>query len=74
MTPKPKSRKPLILWCRWHDAELHLRGKDGATLWGDFYYADEDRYESFTFDMTTWTLTLADQSPVTLDDMGIPID
>ena len=70
---KPKSRKPLIMWCRWHDAVLRTRGHDDTFLQGEFYYADDDRSESFTFDMRRWILTRADADPIELDEMGVEL-
>lgn len=70
---KTKSRKPLIMWCRWHDAVLRTRGHDDTMLHGEFYYADEARSEPFTFDMRRWILTRGDDAPIELDDMGVEV-
>lgn len=68
-----KSRKPLVLWCRWNNAALRLRGKDDRTLVGELAFDDGD-VEPFTFDMHTWTLTrTSDGREISeqLDEMGI---
>lgn len=75
---KTKSRKPLIYWCRWHDAVLRLRGKDEGAVWGEFYYpsagdGDEER-QPFRFDLLTWQLTYGAEgaeTTVQLDEMGV---
>lgn len=68
---KPKSRKPLIYWCRWHDATLRLRGRDATHVWGEFVYNDDGEVESFRYDTTTWQLVRGDNDPVQLDEMGV---
>ena len=71
-----KSRKPLILWCRWNDASLRLRGKDNINLVGELVF-DDDMVEPFTFNMHTWTLTRTSGSREIVqqvDEMGIVRD
>ena len=71
-----KSRKPLILWCRWQGASLRLRGKTETTLSGELAFEDGD-VEPFQFDMLTWTLTRQTEEGElvdTLDEMGIVRD
>lgn len=71
---KQKSRKPLIMWCRWHSCTLRLRGRDANSVWGEFAYDDGSEPDTFHFDLTTWQLTRgsgASATTVELDDMGI---
>lgn len=71
-----KSRKPLVLWCRWHNASLRLRGKDETNLFGELAFDDGD-VEPFTFNMYTWTLTrTSDGREIReqVDEMGIVRD
>jgi hypothetical protein len=68
----PRSRRPLIYWCRWHSALLQIRGKDGEALEGELLYPD-GRLERFRFHPRTWQLTRqteAGEISVTLDEMG----
>lgn len=69
----PKSRKPLILWCRWHNAVLRLRGKTEAELFGELAFPEGDA-EPFSFNMLTWRLTRTSEGEervAVLDEMGI---
>jgi hypothetical protein len=64
--------KPLVYWCRWHDARLRLYGRDPDSVWGQLVY--EDRTERFHFDLKQWVLTLGEEDAerrLQLDDMGV---
>ncbi len=67
--------KPLVLWCRWHDAKLRLHGRDSSSVWGELAFPD--RTERFTFDLKGWTLTLGEgeeSRQLQLDEMGVEMD
>ncbi len=71
-----KSRKPLVNWCRWHNAALRLAGHDEQSVWGELAFEDT-RTEAFRFDMFSWQLTRqTEQGSVVecLDEMGIARD
>lgn len=68
--------KPLVYYCRWHEASLRLRGRDETAVWGHLVYkanTDQESMQEFRFDLKTWRLTLqtakGDQV-VQLDEMG----
>ena len=64
--------KPLVYWCRWHNARLHLHGRDAQAVWGELVF--EDRTERFRFDLQGWVLTVgvgADTRALVLDEMGV---
>ena len=66
--------KPLVLWCRWHDAKLRLRGRSPGAVWGELDFWKESRLVIFHFDLQTHTLTIGkepDHQTVQLDEMGI---
>lgn len=65
--------KPLVYYCRWHQARLRLRGRDENAVWGELAYADESR-QRFHFQLKTRHLTLgvgAEATTVRLDEMGV---
>jgi len=67
--------KPLVYWCRWHEARLQLKGRDETAVWGSLVYND-GRTEPFHFDLQSWRLTLnsSDQPhQLQLDEMGIVV-
>jgi hypothetical protein len=67
--------KPLVLWCRWHDAKLRLRGRNDASVWGEIAFPD--RTEKFTFELDAWKLTLGEgeeSRELQLDEMGVELD
>lgn len=69
--------KPLVFWCRWHDATLRLRGRDDGAVWGELVYGNGEEAERFHFDLNSWVLTRGqgdDASAVTLDEMGVAVD
>lgn len=64
--------KPLVLWCRWHEARLRLRGRDEQAVWGELAFSD--RMERFRYELAVQQLTIgegADARQVQLDDMGV---
>jgi len=66
--------KPLVLWCRWHDATLRLFGRDEAAVWGELVFAEKT--EPYHFDLQSWELTIgegADRRTMTLDEMGVEL-
>ena len=67
--------KPLVLWCRWHEATLRLHGRDESSVWGQLVFADET--ETFSFDLHSWRLTIGQEPEarqVQLDEMGVEVD
>lgn len=75
MTPY-RSRKPLMYWCRWHNATLRLRGKDDNAVWGEFAY-DDGEVDRFHFNLETWKLRrwVDDaETEAQLDEMGVERD
>ncbi|MFW5941526.1 MAG: hypothetical protein ACOC9V_05455 [Chloroflexota bacterium] len=67
--------KPLVFWCRWHEASLRLHGRSDAAVWGELAF--EDHTESFHFDLDNWTLTIdpgGEERVLQLDEMGIEVD
>jgi hypothetical protein len=68
--------KPLVYYCRWHDAKLRLRGRNETTVWGQlvFMESESERTQNFNFDLNTWQLTLENgekPSTIQLDEMGV---
>ncbi len=64
--------KPLVYWCRWHEAKLRLRGRDPHAIWGELVYADHT--ETFHFDLQHSILTRGEaeqQQQLHLDEMGV---
>lgn len=64
--------KPLVYWCRWHEARLRLRGRDEAAVWGELAF--KDRTERFRFELQTWKLTVGEgitAQIIELDEMGV---
>lgn len=67
--------KPLVYWCRWHDATLRLHGRDEDYLWGELVFPEHT--EPFRFQRQTWELTVgegADARELKLDEMGVEIE
>lgn len=65
--------KPLVYYCRWHQARLFLRGRDEDAVWGEMAFADDVR-QPFRFGLKTGQLTLGDgpaAKTVWLDEMGV---
>ncbi|HZD11452.1 MAG TPA: hypothetical protein VE553_08930 [Candidatus Binatia bacterium] len=66
--------KPLVLWCRWHDATLRLRGRDDSAVWGELAFPGDKK--PFHFDLEGWQLTIGkgpDRRQLQLDEMGVEI-
>ncbi len=64
--------KPLVLWCRWHDARLRLHGRDEQAVWGELSFADRD--VPFRYELQTRRLTTGRDEEATivlLDEMGV---
>lgn len=64
--------KPLVLWCRWHDARLRLHGRDEQAVWGELVFAD--RAVPFRYELQTRRLTTGRDEEATivlLDEMGV---
>lgn len=67
--------KPLVLWCRWHDATLRLHGRDETAVWGQLVFPAESK--QFHFDLQKWRLTIGqgrEARHLQLDDMGVETD
>lgn len=67
--------KPLVLWCRWHDATLRLHGRDEDFLWGELVFPE--RTQPFRFHRRKWELQVGDGSEarqIHLDEMGVEVD
>ncbi len=71
--------KPLVNYCRWHDASLRLRGRDDTAVWGQLVYTDKDGSETtqnFHYLLQPRQLTLEetdDEKVILLDEMGVVI-
>lgn len=66
--------KPLILWCRWHNARLRLRGRDKDAVWGELAFTD--RTERFRYELRPQQLTLGEDEgkrELQLDEMGVEL-
>ena len=67
--------KPLVYWCRWHEAKLKLQGRSATAVWGYLEFGD-GRHEPFQFDLQNWRLTLnpdSDARTIQLDEMGVEV-
>ncbi len=67
--------KPLVLWCRWHEARLRLHGRDEASVWGELAFAD--RHEPFRYHHASRQLEIGDTASrriLILDEMGVVLD
>ena len=70
--------KPLVYYCRWHEATLRLRGRDDTAVWGHLVYANDETKsdQAFRFDLKKRQLTLeeaAGEKIIQLDEMGVEI-
>ena len=64
--------KPLVLWCRWHEARLRLSGRDADSVWGELAFPDQN--QPFHFHLPSRRLTLGQgetRSQRYLDEMGV---
>ncbi|HEX6383512.1 MAG TPA: hypothetical protein VF177_02475 [Anaerolineae bacterium] len=72
--------KPLVYYCRWHDASLRLRGRDKTAVWGQLVYkktGDAEETQNFRFNLKTWELTLEEEGEervIQLDEMGVELN
>lgn len=72
--------KPLVYYCRWHDATLRLRGRDKTAVWGHLVFTDKDGGETeqeFYFNLPHKILTLISndgEKQLLLDEMGTVIN
>ena len=67
--------KPLVLWCRWHDVVLRLRGRDNTAVWGELAFLEENK--PFHFNLQSRQLTIGtepDQEVLVLDEMGVAVE
>jgi hypothetical protein len=64
--------KPLVYWCRWHEAKLKLQGRSATAVWGFLEFGD-GRTEPFQFELQKWTLTV-DGRAIQLDEMGVEVN
>jgi hypothetical protein len=68
--------KPLVYYCRWHEASLRLRGRDETAVWGHLVYkanTEQEELQEFRYELKTWRLTLKTpdgEETVQLDEMG----
>ncbi|WP_420628108.1 hypothetical protein [Candidatus Leptofilum sp.] len=68
--------KPLVYYCRWHDASLRLRGRDDTAVWGHLVYkanTTEEWMQEFRFALKTRQITLKTpdgEETLQLDEMG----
>lgn len=66
--------KPLVLWCRWHDATLRLHGRDPSAVWGELVFPDKT--ERFHFDLQSHRLSIGEGDEarrLELDEMGVEV-
>jgi hypothetical protein len=66
--------KPLVLYCRWHEAKLRLHGRDETAVWGELVFAEESR--PFHFKLQSWELTIGTGPTarhIQLDEMGVEV-
>lgn len=66
--------KPLVLWCRWHDATLRLHGRDENFLWGELAFPEQ--IEPFRYQRRTRQLTVGEGPEarhLMLDEMGVEV-
>jgi len=67
--------KPLVFWCRWHDATLRLHGRDEDFLWGELVFPEHT--ERFRFHRQTWELSMGEGEEIRtlkLDEMGVEVE
>lgn len=71
--------KPLVYYCRWHNATLRLRGRDDTAVWGHLVFTDDEGSESiqtFRYELKRQQLTLEEtggERTVQLDEMGTEV-
>lgn len=65
--------RPLVYYCRWHQARLLLRGRNEQAVWGELIYPN-DQKEYFYFQLKTKLLQLGEGETlrhIQLDEMGV---
>lgn len=70
--------RPLVYYCRWHDATLRIMGRTETAVIGELAYdSDEKEDDLFHFDLRYWLLTLGQTEPsedaIKLDEKGTVI-
>lgn len=70
--------KPLVYYCRWHDAALRLQGRGETAVWGQLVFTTDEgeATQNFRFDLQTWHLTLeegGETKQIQLDEMGVVV-
>lgn len=70
--------KPLVYYCRWHDATLRLQGRGETAVWGQLVFITDEgeSAQDFRFDLQTWQLTLKEgdlTKQIQLDEMGVVV-
>ena len=66
--------KPLVFWCRWHEARLRLRGREAGAVFGELAFADG--MQRFHYDLQYRILTIGTGDTarqVVLDEMGVEL-
>lgn len=67
--------KPLVYWCRWHEARLRLRGRDGESVWGELAFADETVRFHYNLTQALLSIETGLRAGVRrLDEMGVERD
>ncbi len=68
--------KPLVYWCRWHDARLRLHGRSPEAVWGELDFWKENRRVPFHYDLAAGLLEFEEEPGprrIRLDEMGIEL-
>ena len=71
--------KPLVYYCRWHDAALRLRGRDETAVWGQLVFTTEEgeTTQNFRYELAARQLTLEEgetTKQIQLDEMGVIVE
>lgn len=64
--------KPLVFWCRWHEARLLLHGRDQTAVWGHLAFTDGEK--PFRFKLAEKQLIIGrgeTAQTLWLDEMGV---
>lgn len=69
---------PLVYYCRWREAKLRLRGREGPLVWGELALRDaedeSDPTQPFRFNTVTGELFLQREdgwARLQLDELGV---
>jgi hypothetical protein len=66
--------KPLVYWCRWHQAKLRLHGRDETAVWGELVFASESKPFHFNLRSRELTVGAGDAARrIQLDEMGVEV-